>query len=41
MTIDAHRRMREKGVAPKANFKTLVNKNAIKPKSGGPPGNCF
>jgi len=22
---------------PQANFKTLVNKNAIKPKIGGPP----
>jgi hypothetical protein len=24
-------------VPPQANFKTLVNKNAIKPKIGGPP----
>jgi hypothetical protein len=24
-------------VTPQANFKTLVNKNAIKPKIGGPP----
>jgi hypothetical protein len=24
---------------PQANFKILVNKNAIKPEIGGPPGN--
>ena len=25
------------GVPPQANFKTLVNKNAIKPEIGDPP----
>ncbi len=26
---------------PQANFKTLVNKNAIKPEIGGPPWHFF
>ena len=38
--IDAHRRGEGEGkysTPPLANFKTLVNKNAIKPEIGGPP----
>jgi hypothetical protein len=39
--MDAHggggRRGRVNIVPPDSNFKTLVNKNAIKPEIGGPP----